>query len=167
MTILYKSDASLYGTDILMTLCLTFVLSSIIYILGTLLTANARLKYLNILFVFSTVVNIIINALLIPKYGAHGAAVATFITHTLVVLGQIGLCYWIVPLRIKWQSTFSILGFVCTIGFIAFYIEAIVDSLPLRCLIVLLSIFVLSVILKMIDLKLLYHLLMNRTEVQE
>ncbi|MFT4565217.1 MAG: O-antigen/teichoic acid export membrane protein [Saprospiraceae bacterium] len=167
MDTLYKNDASLYGTDILMTLCFTFILSSIVYILGTLLTANAQLKYLNILFVLSTAVNIIINALLIPKYGAHGAAIATLTTHSVVVLGQIALCYWIVPLRMRWENIFCIIGFICSIGIITFYSDTLFQPILLRCFIVVLSILLLSIVLKMIDLKLVYRLLTNPTEVQE
>jgi len=167
MDVLYKSDASLYGTDILMTLCFTFILSSIIYILGTLLTANARLKYLNILFILSTTVNIIINAILIPNYGAQGAALATLMTHGLVVLGQIGLCYWIVSLRLRWASIASITGFTIAIGCIAYYSDVLMEDLLSKCCVLIVSIIILSISLRLLDIKLLYHLFVNRTEAQE
>ena len=167
MDMLYNDDASLYGTDILMILCMTFILSSIIYILGTLLTANARLKYLNILFALNTTINIIINALLIPKYGAQGAAAATLITNIFVVIGQITLCYYIVPLRLRKESILSILAFISTVGLISYYNDTIDANLMIKCSIVIGFIIALSIILKMIDLKLLYRLFITRTEVQE
>jgi len=167
MDVLYKNDANLYGTEILMTLCFTFILSSIIYILGTLLTANARLKYLNILFILSTSVNIIVNAMLIPQLGAQGAALATLITHGLVVIGQIGLCYRIVSLRMRWASILSIIGFTLLIGLIAFFCDARLDDLILKSSIVITAILILSIFLRLLDIKLLYRLFLNRTEAQE
>ena len=58
------------------------------YVFGTLLTANGSLKKLNITAMAGIVVNILINIILIPRYQARGAAVASLCTQSVVSLLQ-------------------------------------------------------------------------------
>jgi len=115
MVWLYQADATIYGTDILILLSLTLVLSSVIYVLGTLLTANTRLRELNVLFIIATFFNIGINWYLIPRSGAVGAAWATLLTELLVVIGQAILVYFIIPLRISWSQLARVILFVIVV----------------------------------------------------
>jgi O-antigen/teichoic acid export membrane protein len=62
---------------------------SVAYIYGTLLVAGGKVKKLNYLFGFGLFVNIILNSILIPRYFAVGAAIATIITQLFVLIGQI------------------------------------------------------------------------------
>lgn len=64
---------------------------SLIY--GTLLTAKGDLRFLNQLSAVGIVLNVALNALLIPKYGASGSAVATLITQSMVSIVQIIYCH--------------------------------------------------------------------------
>lgn len=164
MTSLYKSDALLYGTGILMSLCVTFILASVIYILGTLLTANARMRHLNILFAISTVINVVINYYLIPIQGAYGAAMATLYTHVFVMLGQIFLSYHIIPLRLPMKSIVSIIVFACSAGGVAFWGDMLIDSLVSKCIFMIAALALLGYFTRMLDMKLLYHLLHNKAE---
>lgn len=66
--------------------CLIGVSSS--YILGTLLTANGSLRLLNITSAAGVVVNILLNAWLIPQWQGVGAAWASLLTQMLVVVVQ-------------------------------------------------------------------------------
>ncbi len=59
------------------------------YIYGTLLVATGKIKYVNIVYGFGLVFNVVLNVILISKYGAKGAAMATLITQIIVLLGQI------------------------------------------------------------------------------
>ncbi len=88
MSILYvhHSDQS---SIILATLMVSFIFISMSYIFGTLLTANGSLKHLNIISFSGVIVNVILNLILIPKYYAVGAAVASLATQMVVVLFQI------------------------------------------------------------------------------
>lgn len=54
------------------------------YIYSTLLTANGNMRKLNSIAFFGVVFNLILNALLIPKYKAEGAAITSFLTQTLL-----------------------------------------------------------------------------------
>jgi len=70
---------------------------SFTYIFGTLLTANGNMKSLNIISLVGIFVNVIINILLIPRFQAVGAAIASLTTQSVVALAQI----WIVRKELK------------------------------------------------------------------
>lgn len=70
-------------------LMISFVGVALTYIYGTLLTANGSLKQLNIVSVIGLGVNFVTNFIMIPIYGAWGAAVATLVTQAFVILAQI------------------------------------------------------------------------------
>ena len=62
------------------------------FIFATLLTANGNLKILNMISVGGICANICINLMLIPKYGALGAAIATCLTQMLTATLQYIYC---------------------------------------------------------------------------
>jgi len=66
------------------------------YIFGTLLTANGQLRILNRIALVGFVANIGLNALLIPRQGALGAAWATLLTQSVTALLQLG---WVLHLH--------------------------------------------------------------------
>lgn len=92
--------------------------SSIVY--GTLLTAKGDMKFLNYAAALGIVINISMNAYLIPEYGAYGAAIATLITQGTVSLAQ--FIYSVQFLNLKIFNLKAIL-FVSysAISFIIFY----------------------------------------------
>ncbi|MDD4142638.1 MAG: oligosaccharide flippase family protein [Bacteroidales bacterium] len=59
------------------------------YLFGTLLTANGSLKYLNIIAAAGMTLNLILNFILIPKYGVIGAAITGVITQSTVSIAQV------------------------------------------------------------------------------
>lgn len=59
------------------------------YIFGTLLTANGNLKWLNTISIISLGINITLNFILIQKYQAFGATIATAITQYFVAIFQL------------------------------------------------------------------------------
>jgi len=88
MFLLYD-DASIYSANILGVLMFTFIIICGGYIYSTLLAANNSLREMNRVFGVSVVLNIVFNFLLIPKYGALGAAYATFFTQGFAVISQV------------------------------------------------------------------------------
>jgi O-antigen/teichoic acid export membrane protein len=62
------------------------------FIFGTLLTANGNLKILNSISAVGIIANISINIVLIPEYGALGAAIATFATQGVTAIAQFLYC---------------------------------------------------------------------------
>ena len=69
-----------------------FVGMSTSLIFGTLLTANGELKLMNLIAFIGVILNIFLNILLIPVYGAKGAALACLITQTLMAISLLILC---------------------------------------------------------------------------
>ena len=77
-----------------------FVCVSITYIFGTLLTANGNLRYLNYISLIAVIINVLLNYLLIPYYGAVGSALTSFLTQLIVTFFQIYLCFKLFKLKI-------------------------------------------------------------------
>lgn len=67
----------------------TFVALSTTYIFGTLLTAQGNLRKLNMIFLSSLLINILLNLILIPRLQATGSAIATLITQTAIAIIQV------------------------------------------------------------------------------
>ena len=71
------------------------------FLFGTLLTANGSMKILNITSALGIIVNFSLNIFLIPKYGASGAAFASFITQSFTALTQFLYCLKVFKLKIS------------------------------------------------------------------
>ncbi|MGF1586867.1 MAG: oligosaccharide flippase family protein [Bacteroidales bacterium] len=87
MDLLYRDHAEESG-DIFGILMLCFVFVSTSIISGTLLTARGNLRELNTIAVFSVIMNIILNLILIPRHQALGSAMASLATQIFAALFQ-------------------------------------------------------------------------------
>jgi O-antigen/teichoic acid export membrane protein len=88
MGLLYKDHAEESG-DIFGILMICFIFVSISILSGTLLTARGNLRELNRIAVFSVLMNIILNLILIPRHQALGSAVASLATQFFAALFQV------------------------------------------------------------------------------
>ena len=111
MQLLYDEATPVWG-DVLAPLILSFVAVCGNYIYGTLLTANGNLRRMNILFAVSIPINALLNAYLIPRFGAAGASWATFVTQFMVMLAQIELARREVGLRFAGGMILRLLSYV-------------------------------------------------------
>ena len=109
MQLLYVR-ATPYWAAVLVPLMLSYIAVCGNYIYGTLLTANGSLRRMNQLFVVGIVVNVVLNLVLIPRYGALGAGTATFITQSAVLIAQIVLAQRLVGLRRSWGMPLRLLA---------------------------------------------------------
>ena len=165
MSVLYRTDADLYGTTILSTLCISFVFVCFIYIFGTLLTANGRLREMNILFVVGIFINFGCNLWLIPTHGAEGAATATLVTQLVVAIGLVVLTKSVIGVTIKMFSVYKLISFVLITGLIFFvsntylgrigHIPSYIIALLLTC--------VTAFGLRILDIKNLKTLILNKS----
>ena len=78
-----------YWGEVLGVLMLSFVFVMLGYVTGPLLNANGSIWKLNWIFLISIAINIGLNLMLITRFKAYGAALATLFTQAFVVLVQI------------------------------------------------------------------------------
>ncbi len=90
MRLLYHRADAYYG-DVLGALMWSFIAMSGMYVYGTLLTANESLHRMNRIFWGGLALNIALNLVLIPGYGALGAAAATCVTQFAVWVAEMRL----------------------------------------------------------------------------
>ena len=92
MDLLYTHHIS-QSADVFAILMFSFVANTILYVFGTLLTANGSVRVQNKLMFFALILNVGLNLLLIPQYKAIGAAWAGVITQGFVALVEMILAY--------------------------------------------------------------------------
>jgi O-antigen/teichoic acid export membrane protein len=88
LDLLYASPAET-GIKAFTLLMLTLVPVGLIYIYSTILTAAGQFKLLGAITMTGMVVNIVLNRVLIPSFGAPGAALTALITQSAVALACI------------------------------------------------------------------------------
>lgn len=91
------------------------------YIFGTLLTANNSLKYLNKIAASGMLINFILNLILIPKYGAFGAAIVSVSTQFITVGLQMYLSKKTFSFSFN-KILFLKIIFYCIINIFGFYL---------------------------------------------
>ncbi|WP_235298457.1 oligosaccharide flippase family protein [Portibacter marinus] len=98
---------------------------SLNYIYGTLLTANGNIKTLNGIAIVGFIINIVFNFVAIPKYGKEGAAGATAVTQTIVLIFQMYFCFQYFKLEspLKAVSKIILVGIISVLLF--FYFETL------------------------------------------
>ncbi|HOI87563.1 MAG TPA: oligosaccharide flippase family protein [Lentimicrobium sp.] len=105
-----------------------FIGYSTTYVFGTLLTANGSLKHLNLVAAGGMLLNIGLNLVLIPWYGALGAAWASLLTQLLMAAIQVVLA--VVMFRFRFNPRYLITLVVFVAGVIL--ISRITSGLPLH-----------------------------------
>ena len=82
-----------YSANVFSYLVVGIVPLSFNFIYGVLLTAGGKMKMLNGIAMVGIVFNLILNWVLIPDYGALGAAIASLVTQSVSALFQWYFCY--------------------------------------------------------------------------
>lgn len=98
MQLLYVEYEQHWGA-ILFWLMLGFVPLGLGHIFGVLMMAANQIRGLNKIYLFALITNFVLNMVLIPKMQAVGAAISTFVTQLLVIIGQV----WLFSRAYKWQ----------------------------------------------------------------
>ena len=120
LSLLYDDyEPSFYTT--LLILMMSYLAVAIAYIFGTLLVAAGKIRNLNIVFGIGLFINIILNYILIPKYLAIGASMATLITQVLVMGGQIYLVQKELQIKNKSEEYLKPL-FFASVSVIVFFV---------------------------------------------
>lgn len=101
-------------------LIITFLPIASNYIFGTLLTANGSLKQLNLISSGSLVLNLVLNFMLIPKYGAYGAAIATVGTQSLAAFLQFFAAKNMFSISLNVTVIFKLMGLILIMGVLCY-----------------------------------------------
>ena len=97
-------------------LMFSFVSISIMFIFGSLLTANGSMRILNRILIFALVINVVLNLVLIPPYKALGATWAGVITQGLVAISEMIIAIRIIPVKMGRKFIPALLIFGLFIG---------------------------------------------------
>jgi O-antigen/teichoic acid export membrane protein len=101
---LLNNQSNAYAGWVFGLVILCFFPLCIMYIYGTLLTANGSFKTLNILAAMALVLNIGLNLWLIPIYKAYGAAISALVTQGFIGLSN--LLFGIKILKVRFEPNF-------------------------------------------------------------
>jgi O-antigen/teichoic acid export membrane protein len=103
---------SLSYTAVFSILMASFPAWCLMYVYSTLLTSNGSLKTLNSIAFFGVIINLGLNFMLIPRYGAIGGALVSFLTQTVLALAFTVATVRIIKLRINIRWTLAQLGYL-------------------------------------------------------
>lgn len=122
MELLYNSNTNRAGT-VFALLIWSFVGVCTTYIFGTLLTAGGNLRTLNWLAGIGAVVNICLNAILIPRYQAEGAAWASLVTQLATAVAQMILATRMYNLRMPFPVLGRAIGYGLALAGLAWVLQ--------------------------------------------
>jgi O-antigen/teichoic acid export membrane protein len=156
-------NATPYYGEIMLYLMLSFISLSIAYIFGSLLVANNNLKEINTLLLIGVVINFGLNIYLIQSQQALGAAKATWITQTLMTIGQMVLVITIMKVKINLRLLFIVLGFglFCIFIFGSIYVYLPVDW-KIRIVISISFSLIAALLIKLVDIRLISDLISKK-----
>ena len=160
MQLLYHQHTD-ESSSVLGILMISFLLISINYIFGTLLTANGSIKHLNYISLIGVVISFVLNFALIPMHKSLGAAFANLSTQLVVVLFQAFLAFKVFDFKIKPENFRLFILFIPASIILVVLIKAIFSVWLIGFLASLLGITVLSFLLRIIKMKELIGLILR------
>lgn len=104
-------------------LTLAFIPITFTFIYGTILTANGNLLFLNLVSLFSILLNFSLNLIFISKYGAVGAAFTSLITQAAIGIAQLAYYKRIFQDTIDLKTIARLVGFALATFTMAFLIH--------------------------------------------
>ena len=111
MKMLYV-EATDYDGQVFSVLMSAFPGFCIGYVYATLLTANGNLKQLIILSLIAVIFNLTFNFILIPRYGALGAAVSAVLTQLILAIFNIKIAQKLIHLKRDWIWLLQYVAFI-------------------------------------------------------
>lgn len=127
--LLYKTSNADYSAEVFGYLLLNFFPVAILYVIGTLLTANQNFKLMIYTLLIAVALNIGLNFYLISNFGAKGAGQATLITQLFMLLSYSIYMLRIFKLKVNVVYVFRLLLFLALCVAILFLFNKIQFSL--------------------------------------
>lgn len=113
MNILYSKTLNIsYSAEVFGYLLLNFFPVGILYVIGTLLTANENFRLMIYTLIFAVILNISLNFYLITNFGAKGAGQATLITQLFMLICYTVYCLRIFKIKINIKYAIQLVAFV-------------------------------------------------------
>ena len=112
MSILYSTSNVEYSAEVFGYLLLNFFPVAILYVIGTLLTANQNFRLMIYTLLVAVVLNISLNFYLITHFGAKGAGQATLITQFFMLISYTIYCLSVFKLKFNYKYVFQLSSFV-------------------------------------------------------
>jgi len=116
-------QADTYASLVMAIVLLSFPFISALYIYGTLLTAKGQIRWLNKIAFIAMILNLALNAILIPLYQSKGAAIAAVITHAFMSLSCFFKSVFIFEIKIKWQDQFKLAAYFLSSVLIFYFLN--------------------------------------------
>lgn len=135
---------------------------SISNVYSTLLTANGNLKLMNKIALVGVIVNLIVNAFLIPRYHALGAAVTACVTQSIIALGFLFFAKRELVLKEDFKWVFSFFYYLLLLAFVGFVITKLPISWIFQLVIVAFAGVGMIFLLRFLDVKELKKLLRKK-----
>ncbi len=151
MTLLYRSNTHL-SSQIFGILMIGFTGIATTYIFGSLLTANGSMKELNIMAFCGMTLNVMLNLILIPRYGAVGSAFASVTTQVLTGAAQLVLALVVFGLKPGIRPVLHVLLFAGLVGILGF-LSTLVENWVAGYLGMILASAAVAFLLKLVNLK--------------
>jgi len=124
-------------------LMIAFPAFSLSNVYSTLLTASGDLRVLNRIAFAGTVLNLALNFILIPKYFSLGAAIAAFVTQTLLAILFMVYAQKQVNLPVNLKRSFTFIGYLVMVAGIAWMVR----TLPVNWLVQVVLLFLSGILL--------------------
>lgn len=115
MELLYKENTAA-SSNVFKVLIYGIIPISLTYVFGTLLTAAGKLKQLNLLACGTLIINVVVNLLCIPRWGAEGSAWASLTAQSFMALAQVVIAMKTFRLKISLRYILKIILFTLIIG---------------------------------------------------
>lgn len=148
--LIYRQATDYWG-DIFGMLFLAFGAVSIVYIYGSLLTANGSMKVLNWIALGGCVLNIALNWVLIPSHHAIGSAFATLVTQWVVALLHIVAAQRQFRLKNNWPLLLRLVGFALVLAGLGWLTNQLPVSYKLLLPAYILAATIVAVLLRLFD----------------
>ncbi len=162
LPLFYDRADALFGEVLIYLMC-SFICVAVAYVFGSSVVATGKVRSLNMLFGGCLVLNLIMNLIMIPKYGAVGAAIATLITQGLSTIGQVYLSNKLLKLKWQMKDILSIVGFAI-LSFAILYFSTFIPSIQwwISLAIGIITCIIVALLLRMISLEELLSIAQSR-----
>ena len=100
------------SSEVFTNIMLAFIPMSLTFVFSTLLTAGRDLKFLNVFAISALACNVILNLILIPRYGSYGASISSLTTQSLFALLCIARCFNLHAFKLRFNEIFKFTAFI-------------------------------------------------------